>query len=228
MTRQLNKFHALPRIWKWVIGAVLVAVAYLVIIDPVLSRIEKFNARAESLERAIARDQELGTVSGDGWTIESGQAIFGSPNRPGDGVVTPESFTRVVNAVLSNHGVFDRNISESSVPLSGDSAAALGVGDIKRHILQVSFEADAPTVVSVLAELEKRPEVAAVSRIRLETASGRNADADADMLRATISTEGWVASIVDPALARTPASASAAAKPEVGDTTSSESEDSKP
>lgn len=214
MSTALQKLRDLPRMWKWIIAAAVLALAYLGVINPVLSRIESLQAKADAMQRAIARDRELGTINGDGWTIESGQAAFGKPNRPGDGVVTPESFTRVVNAVLSSHGVFDRSISESSVPLSGDTAAALDVGEIKRLILQVSFEADAETVIGVLADLEKRPEVAAVSRVRLESAAIRNLDADEHAVRATISTEGWIASRVDPALA---AAARAVAAPPSND-----------
>lgn len=195
MPTALAKFNALPRAVKWMAIAAVIIVAYFGVFEPVLTFADRWNSRASRLESALARDKELASLEGDGYKIQTLQAAFGEPIRPGQKDVTPEGLLRVVNAILDQHAVGGRTVSESTSTLSGDAAAALGVGEIKRFILQVSFEADAATVAAVLADLEKAPEVAAVSRVRIDKSSVRFGSVeDEGLVRATLSPEAWVIS----------------------------------
>jgi len=194
MNALLARFTVLPRAVKWMLLAGSLIVLYFGVFEPTLAFADRWNTRAASLESALARDKELAGLEGDGWKIQSAQSAFGEPVRPGQKDVTPEGLLRVVNAVLDQHAVGGRTVSESTSALTGDAAVALGVGEIRRFILQVSFESDAATVAAVLADLERAPEVAAVSRLRIDKASIRfGADEDEGLVRATLSPEAWIA-----------------------------------
>lgn len=193
------KLAALPRAVKWMLLAGVLIVLYFGVFEPTLAFSDRWNRRATELESALARDKELAGLEGDGYRIQAAQSAFGEPVRPGQKDVTPEGLLRVVNAVLDQHGVGGRTVSESSSALTGDAALALGAGEIRRFILQVSFEADSATVAAVLADLEKAPEVAAVSRVRIDKASVRfGSDEDeagnGGQVRATLSPEAWIVS----------------------------------
>jgi hypothetical protein len=64
------------------------------------------------------------------------------------------------------------------------------MGHIDRLILEVTFEADPSTVISVLADLEKAPEVTTVSRVRIDKTNNR--DDTVRTVRATITPEAWI------------------------------------
>ena len=105
----------------------------------------------------------------------------------------PEAFSRIINTILENNKVTPNNINEHPpVRLSGDAATALGV-PINRIIIEFSFEASPETVAAVLAELERTPEVAAVSRVKIDRSGVRGGANDDDRLvRATLSPEAWI------------------------------------
>jgi hypothetical protein len=195
MNALARHFAALPRAFKWAVLALGVIAFYFGLFEPALAFADRFNTRADALQRAVSRDRELASTVSDGFTLQSAQAALGSPIRPGQRDITPEVLLRVVSAVLDAHGVSSRNVSESSSTLSGDQAAALGVGEIRRLVLQVSFEADAQTVVDVLADLERAPEVAAISRLRIDKAGLRSGmfGEDEGLVRVTLSPEAWIA-----------------------------------
>lgn len=194
MSDMVHKFKALPRMVKWVIAAGVILIAYFAVFEPVLGIGAKWRTRAAALESALARDHELASDDGDGRMIQQGQKIFGRPQMPGVKETTPESLYRLVNSILEAHGVTERSISERSVPLTGDQAQALGVGTITRLILDVSFETDSVTVVSIISELERSKEVSAIGRVKIDKSalrSGSGADDGNDLVRATIAPEAW-------------------------------------
>lgn len=199
MKTLLARFAASSIIIKALVICTLIAVVYIGVFEPTLAFADRWNRRATELESAMARDKELAGLDGDGYRIQAAQSAFGEPVRPGQKDITPEGLLRVVNAVLDQHGVGGRTVSESSSALTGDAAVALGAGEIRRFILQVSFEADSATVAAVLADLEKAPEVAAVSRVRIDKASVRFGSVDDEsgnggLVRATLSPEAWIVS----------------------------------
>jgi hypothetical protein len=195
MNALLQKFNALPRAFKWLIALGVFLIAYFAIIEPILGFAQTWERRASTLQTAIARDKELASEEGEGHAIEQSQALFGSPRTPGKNQVAPETLYRLVNSILEAHGVTDRSVNERSVPMTGDQAASLGAGAITRIILDVSFESDSLTVISVLAELERSPEVSAISRVKIDKMgqrSGAAADEASDSVRVTLAPEAWI------------------------------------
>ena len=102
----------------------------------------------------------------------------------------------VVNGILENHNITDSTINERpKVQMSGltpDQASALGIASVDRLILEVTFEASPESVIAILAELERSPEIASVSRVKIDRSISRLAD-DEHLVRATLTPEAWIA-----------------------------------
>jgi len=128
--------------------------------------------------------------------------VYGKPKMPSAGGLKPEEFTRVVNGILESHKINGGNINERSktrmTGLSADQKSILGVSDIDRQILEVTFEATPTEVAALLADLERAPEVAAISRVRIDHANSRSGDIE-ELVRTTIIAEAWLAASGTPA-----------------------------
>ncbi|MBY0311814.1 MAG: hypothetical protein K2W85_07075 [Phycisphaerales bacterium] len=188
-----DRWKTLPRAAKWLVYLGVFAIAWIGLDRFVLVYGDKLSTRADALENALRRERDLSSVdSSDGSLLNASQAVFGRPRLPGEKPLAPETFYRLVDGILQSHGISDSRIEESKVRLSGDNAKALGVGDIDRLILTVTFEADPETVITVLSDLERASEVAAVGKVRIDkAASGRPGD-DQRLVRATIMPEAWL------------------------------------
>lgn len=196
MATLASRWNALPRAAKWCVLGAGVAVAYLGVIEPVLRMMDSVGARADRIERDLARRKDLATSDGgDGKQLADLQAVFGRVKIP-DPQTTPESIYRVVDQTLESHDITDRSISERTVPLTSDGLTQSKLGKHNRLILEVTFEADARSVVSIVSELERSPLISAVSRVRMDKSGVRPENSvdprSSDLVRATIAAEAWL------------------------------------
>jgi len=186
----IQKYNALPRAVKWLAYLGVILVAYFGVVMPLLKVSDSLNSQAARLRLAIADGNELRSDVGAGGDLRNGVRLYGMPDRPSDGKVSPESFSRVVNGILDAHNVVG-NVNERRTRLTGDQAASLGPGNFDRMIIDITFESDPETVIAVLSDLERAKEVTAVSRVRID--KGNSRDEDQQKLRAAMSPEAWVA-----------------------------------
>ena len=196
MSALIQQFTSLPRAVKWLIYLMLFMVGFFLLIKPALNFSDTVSEKAAKLESALAaRNDFNASESGNGGIITALQGVYGTPLRPGGGL-NPESFRRVVNGILENHNITDSTINERpKVQMSGltpEQASALGIASVDRLILEVTFEAHPEDVIAILAELERSPEVASVSRVKIDKAVSRLADDD-HLVRATLTPEAWIA-----------------------------------
>jgi hypothetical protein len=195
MSSLLQKFNALPRAAQWLAYLAVFIVAFFAIIKPVMNYSDTVSAKASQIEDALSKQNDFASATGgNGGILTALQSVYGTPLRPGGGL-KPEAFTRVVDGILENHGITDRTVTERKVRMSGmdhDQASALGVAELDRLILEVTFEAQPDVVVAILAELERAPEVASVSRIKMDRSISRISDDD-HLVRATLTPEAWIA-----------------------------------
>ncbi len=196
MNQLVEKYNALPRIGKWGVWAALVIVLFFGLFEPIDSYQKSIASREETIETALKEQHDhFETEGAKAQELAALQSAFGSPLMPSPGGLKPEAFSRVVNSILESHNITDRTVSERRVRLNGDLGATLAVGNIDRLILEVTFDAQPETVIAVLADLERSPEVAAVSRVRFDKAGVRAGTANAEedhLVRATITPEAWV------------------------------------
>ncbi|MFN7021030.1 MAG: hypothetical protein ACK4WH_06845, partial [Phycisphaerales bacterium] len=171
MKKLLDWFAALPRAAKWLIATCLLLAGYFLVIEPVLDRANELSAKADVLEANLTRAYEIGSEdSDDGKVVLNATRAFGRPRFPTDPAMRPESIQRVVDEILDANDVEDANKRESSATLSDDrlSALANSPGRFERYIVEVSFDATQETVAQVIADLERSPTVAAISRVRID------------------------------------------------------------
>lgn len=196
MSALIQQFSALPRALKWLIYLGLFMVGFFLVIRPALTFSDTVSAKAANLESALAaRNDFNASDAGNGGIITALQGVYGTPLRPGGGL-NPEAFRRVVNGILENHNITDSTITErpkmQMSGLSSEQTSALGIASVDRMILEVTFEAHPEDVVAILAELERSPEVASVSRVKIDKSVSRLADDDR-LVRATLTPEAWIA-----------------------------------
>lgn len=207
MNKLLHWFQNLPRAAKWGVAAIAALGAYFLVIEPVLDRTNIHQSHADRLESELTRVAELESPdSADGAFLRKGRRVYGAPQLPTDAGSRPDAIHRIVDGVLEDHGIADRTKTERSVELSAERSAAIlgGDGRVTRYIVEVSFEAPQETVVQIIADLEQSSVVTAISRVRIDRATGyssafardlsRSDSSASRLVKATIAAEAWVRS----------------------------------
>lgn len=199
MKRLVDSVMRLPRAARWAVLAAVVFGAYFLVVEPLLDLTNRHAAAADAIESNLRRAGELSSDDSDtGRIIATGIRAFGRPKLPTDPSARPEVIHRVVDDVLELHGVENRTKTERSSTLTGERARALAEGGrIERYIVEVSFDAPQEAVAGIIADLERSPEISAVSRVKIDRTAvgGRWGEESADehgMVRATIAAETWV------------------------------------
>ncbi len=185
----ISWYQGLPRAMRWALLAGVLLVMYFGIYEPAALKADDLDLRADRLERLIERERDL-SESDDSALARA----FGLPDAVVDSRV---ALDERVAEVLSSHGVRDRRIEGAPTPLRLTQAQRLaGIGGtLERLVLTVTFEASPEVATSVIADLERAPEVAALERIELRAVEGSaSSGAGARTVRATIGVETWLKS----------------------------------
>lgn len=188
MSALLARLRALPRAAQWGVWAALALVAYFAIVEPTLELRAAWASKADDKSQALVA-LARGTREGD--EVELGIRRFGVVKPPGDPRERADAFNRRINEVLKSHEVTDhtgttRTISLTTGPLN--SALDASGQRVDRFIREIQFEAAPETLAAVLADLERSPEVAAVSKVQVR----KSEEGGGRLLRATVSVEAWV------------------------------------
>lgn len=187
MSALLAWFRALPRAGRWALLAALGIGAYFAILEPIVDLTASYRLKGDRLESLLARG-ELDPGSPEGRAVLLGIANFGEPLPPGPERERTEAFYTGVNEVLARHGVASpRLTTRERVPI-----ATAGPVPGERLIVDVQFESTPEVVTAVLADLEREPSVAGVSRVLLRR-SAQSADKAGGTLQVTLSPEAWIA-----------------------------------
>lgn len=185
MSRAADLYRSLPRPARWGVLAVAGLLAYFGVVEPVVDATSSVNARADARAQAIA---EVRSGGGDD-AAALGLRQFGDVAPPGDPRERAVAFDRRVLEVLEKHSVRDHTSTTSTVPLgTGPLLSLLSPSNqrVERRIRQIQFEASPETLSAVISDLERTPEVAAVSRVQIRKAQ------DGRLVRATVSAEAWL------------------------------------
>ena len=191
-----DSFRQLPRAGRWGVAAVAFLAFYFLVVEVALERWNSFSAQADSKE-ALLRDWTGGSEKrlADENAVANGRRLYGNANFPGPEGERSQALRARVADVLKKHGVRDYNERDRELLLgNGPLSAAVGAGTrVRRIVRDVSFDCSPETMVEVLADLERTPEVSAVSRVfvRKLTSSGTRANSSARNVGVTISVEAW-------------------------------------
>lgn len=187
-----ERYSSLPRATKWAIWGAVVIGLYFGFVEPAVENMNRTNIRADKQAKELsdfAREREA-RRSADAATTE-GIARYGQVEPPGPPGARSEIFNKRIADVLKAADVKQPSIQTREVELAkGPLSAKLAADErVERLINQITFEADPEKVSSVIAELEKIPEVAAVSRVEIKTAAPN--DKTTRLLKATVVAEAW-------------------------------------
>src|SRR5262249_11181020 len=162
--------QTLPRVVQWAIWAGAFLLVFLVVIKPALIISDRIETDASRLASAMARRSDLTSPgASDAGLITYSVAVSGTPLMPARGATALKAVTLcgVATIIILDIGVTAVTIERLLVRLSGDTASALGV-PIIRIIIEVTSEASPEVVSAVLADLERAPEVAAISLVKID------------------------------------------------------------
>ncbi|MFM9996103.1 MAG: hypothetical protein ACKVU4_09915 [Phycisphaerales bacterium] len=186
MSRLLDVYRTLPRAARWGVLALAGVLAYFVVVEPVMDQTNAWASKANARADAIALVRSGGGAEDD--AVSLGLKQFGNVLPPGDPRERAVAFHTKVLEVIEKHGVKNHTSTNRNAPLSrGPLLTALAPANtVDRLIREVKFEATPETLAAVIADLERTPEVAAVTRVQVR--KGENGR----MVQATIDAEAWV------------------------------------
>jgi len=187
------KIASLPRAARWGLGAVVLFGAYFGVAEPVLDEINRVNGQADVKAAVLASYESAdGAMGAAAQTTGLGLRRFGQVEFPGDPESRPVAFNQAVDQVLKKHGISGQTSTSRVAPLgSGPLTANVGAEfRIDRLMKDIQFQAEPEAVAAVIADLERTPEVATVSRVQVRQVESR--DQGGRQVRATIGVEAWL------------------------------------
>lgn len=183
----LERFHTAPRVVRWAALALTAIAAYFLLIEPALDATSSYNARADVMQAGIDRL----TASDDSSSASALSAQqFGQPLLPG-GPERTAALNARVESLLRDRRVSDLSIrARTPVALPRVSFAAVLPDNrvAQRLILDIQFEAAPSDAVAFLADLERAPEVSAISRVTFRTVQRDGVT----LVQFAVSPESWI------------------------------------
>lgn len=188
----LSWIGAQSRAVKIALVGLAAIVAYFAAVEPMVEATASAHTAADARQAALERLRQKAANDQDSEALAVRK--FGKVELPADINSRTLKLNQQVTAVLEKHGVRQHTSSTKISPIGqGPMQAAAGpTSQISRYVREVQFEASPETVTAVVADLERTPEVAEVSRVQLRR--GGETNRDDRVLRATLSVEAWVES----------------------------------
>jgi len=196
MSALAERFRAIPRAARWAIAAGAAFAAYFLIVEPVLDSRTALTVRGDDKAKQLAAARSGSADAESAETdLRTGIARFGVPELPGPPIERSEALTRRIASVLQSHGIRDHTSTVKESPLSSTSLAGVFGAEyrVDRLITELQFDASPETFMGILADLERSPEVAAVSRVALRKSApaAGSRSSSSRSLKATIAVEAW-------------------------------------
>lgn len=186
-----QRFEQLPRAGRWAICAAVVITVFLVWNDFVGPQTASFNEEARTLlarHETIRGQQRLRQVK----LLEEPIRALGTVEEPGNRAESGQALIRAVIEVLKKHSVSDdswglgnpTNLPRGTLTeLTGDGRR------VKRITADVRFDTGPEEATAIIAELEARPEVEAISNLRLSRLHGGRRK-----VRVALTLDAWIVS----------------------------------
>jgi hypothetical protein len=175
-----DRFRSMPRAMQWGAWAGIGTVVTLLWTDVVMVRANEWNARAD---RTLARLEEVrsgGARLDRLETLEPYVNAIGPVSRPGLQAEAADALADAINDVLSAHSVSKPSfVPRPPAKQPRESLAAiLGAGERPYRITgELSFLATPEVAASIIAALEARPEIEAISQVHLTKEGSNKVDA---------------------------------------------------
>lgn len=200
-SRVATALGALQVWWANATNAVRMVVVFLVclslyflVIEPSLDAYNRISGRADGKRGQLVEASSGGdALKNASTTVGLGVLHYGQVRFPGDPQTTPPEFNRIVTGILDRHEISNRTASTRSGSLRADSplAKALPKEDkVDRIIQDLQFDAKPEAAFAVIADLEREPIIANISRIQIRKDAGRGGTTGT--VRVSMAVEAWV------------------------------------
>ncbi len=186
----MDRVTELPRAVRWALGAAVLLLAFVAWDDNVRPIAEGWNRQADAIERQLAEAREaeqlVRAIRARRQLVES----LGPVELPGpddDGREALHSL--VVDIVRSYRSVrndsFNLGGGADRLPAAVSQRLLAASGQAGRRLVRISgdlrFDAEPEDAVAIVADLEARPEVEAVSLVRMLRKDGRTVGVTIDL-----------------------------------------------
>ncbi|MFN5662718.1 MAG: hypothetical protein ACK48N_11610 [Planctomyces sp.] len=198
-----QRWGSLPRSGKWISALVVVLVAYFGLVEPVMLATDRLRTQADALEAEL-RDRASAKAALESTSAELERALiaFGPVKAPVRGGDPLAALDRRLSTIRSAHSVQERQrrLATRGEPISRDGVRFVGSGlangqPLERFTIEWQFEGTTDALMRVLADLEKAPEVHAVSSVQLRRLPNPRAmgggDATTGQISVTLVSETW-------------------------------------
>lgn len=190
--RIVHAYRSLSRAGQWAVLAAIAIVGYFAVVEPAVELFGRWSLKAKETAadlKTFSREEKTGERALGG--VALGLSYFGEVAPPGDSESRVEVFNRRIAEVLERHGIRESKTSGRKTSMAkGPLLNSLGTGAaVSREFSDIEFEATPEQVTAIVADLEKVPEVAGVSRVQLRRVDAEGAGR---LLRANLSVETWV------------------------------------
>lgn len=169
-------------------------VVYFIVLEPSVDAYNRIATRADGklsqLVKAMNGGDDLKKASTD---VGLGVLHYGQVRFPGDPQSTPAEFNRIVTEILDRHEISNRTASTRTGSLRADSPLAKAISKeekVDRIIQDLQFDATPEAAFAVIADLERQPIVANISRVQTRKDAGRGGQAGT--VRVSMAVEAWV------------------------------------
>ncbi len=193
MGRYVTMFKGMPRAMRWGILAVVGIALYFLAIEPAVDQINAWGNEADLHQTTLESfNTQGGTQQKAIQALSLGQRHYGDVEFLGDEATRTVQFNSAVDSVLKSNNIPNAKNRWKNAPLGqGVLAAKMGTETrIERVTRDIEFDATPEAVAAVVAELERTPVVASVSRVTVRMNEG----SEGRQVHAVVTAEAWISS----------------------------------
>ena len=181
----VDRFLALPAIWRFAASAAVVALVFLVADDYVWPTADAWNEESDRISRIINQSQNLeNTIDRK---IERVATALGPIEVPRSASPGATRLEETVASILEGNGIVPKIDARTGSRLASASPISeVAGGRVQRLVCELDFKSTPNTLIKVIRELEAEPEIESISSLRLERID------DGPQLEVSLSIEAWV------------------------------------
>jgi len=181
----IDRFLTLPPIWRIAGAGALLVVAVLVAQDHVWPIADEWNREADRIARSIERGRNLDAALDA--RIERIAVALGPIEVPRSAAPGATRLEETVGRICADHGLDPKIDGRTGSRLPSNSPLSeVAGGRVERLVCELEFVADPDTLMNVVRELEREPEIESISDLRIERID------DGPQLDVRLVVEAWV------------------------------------
>jgi hypothetical protein len=189
----ISAFMNLPRAARWGLCAAVGVGAYFLLLEPIVDRVRMLSSASDSKAATLASHAKSSkALEDDAQKVALGVRRFGDVMEPGDPEQRALEFNRAVDEILKKNGVREHTSTTRTTPMGPGPLVARAGAEfrIDRLIKDIQFNSEPEVAAAVIADLERTPVVATVSRLQIREADSR--DKSARQVRVSLAAEAWM------------------------------------